>query len=192
MNISEKKIVSVTYDLYVGGENGAEQELMEQATQEAPLTFCFGIGMMLPRFEEELKGKKVGDKFDFTINHTEAYGEADDQNIIDLSKDIFMVDGKFDDEMITEGNIVPLMDNEGNRINAQIVSVNEDTVTVDLNHPLAGEDLHFIGEVIEVREATEQELAMFMNPGGCGGGCGCSSDDCGDGGCGDSGCGCGH
>ncbi len=188
MNISEKKIVSVSYDLYVGGEDGAEQELMEQAPKEQPLTFCFGIGMMIPKFEENLKGKKVGDKFDFTIESAEAYGEYEDENLVDLPKSIFEVNGKFDDEMVSEGNIVPLMDADGNRINAVVLKVNEETVSFDFNHPLAGEDLHFIGEVLEVREATQEEMDMFLNP-GCGGGCGdCSSDDCGD----SCGCGCGH
>jgi FKBP-type peptidyl-prolyl cis-trans isomerase SlyD len=184
MKISEKKIVSVSYDLYVDGEEGAEQELMEQAPKTQPLVFCFGIGMMLPGFEKELEGKKAGDKFDFTINHADAYGEYDDENVMDLPKNIFMVDGKFDDEMISEGNIVPLMDSDGNRLNAMVVKINPDTVTVDFNHPLAGENLHFIGEVLEVRNATEEEINMYLNP-GCGG---CSSDDCGD----SCSCGCGH
>jgi len=180
MKISEKKIVSVSYDLYVDGEEGAEQELMEQAPKEKPLTFCFGLGMMLPKFEEELNGKQVGDKFDFTIACADAYGEYDDENLVDLPKNIFMVDGKFDDEMVTEGNIVPLMDAEGNRLNAMVVQINPDTVKVDFNHPLAGENLHFVGEILEVRDATEQEINMILNP-GCGG---CSSHNSSDG-CGD-------
>jgi FKBP-type peptidyl-prolyl cis-trans isomerase SlyD len=93
--------------------------------------------------------------------------------------------------MVKEGNLVPLMDSEGNRVNAMVVSIGTDVVTVDLNHPLAGEDLHFVGEVIEVRDATEAEIKAFLNPGGGCGSCGCSSDDCGDGGCGEGSCGCG-
>ena len=181
--IAVKKMVTATYDLYVGGENG-EEELMEQATRQQPLTFCFGIGMMLKRFEKNLKGKKAGDKFDFVIDYTEAYGEYEDENIVDLPKNIFEIEGKFDSEMIAEGNFVPLMDNNGNRVNATVVKIDENTVTVDLNHPLAGENLHFIGEIIDVRDATEEELIGFLNP-GCG--CSCSSDGCGD----SCGCGCG-
>jgi FKBP-type peptidyl-prolyl cis-trans isomerase SlyD len=103
---------------------------------------------------------------------------------------------KVDEEMVFEGNVVPLMDNEGNRINAQVVSVSDTHVKVDLNHPLAGENLHFKGTVLEVREATEKELAALTG-GGCGS-CGCGDGGCGDGSCGDeeesgscgSGCGC--
>jgi FKBP-type peptidyl-prolyl cis-trans isomerase SlyD len=188
MKIAEKKIVSVTYDLYVDSDSG-KPELMESATKDAPLTFCFGIGMMLPKFEEHLLGKKVGDKFDFVIKSEDAYGNYEDEGVMDLPKSIFEVDGKFDNEMVVVDQIVPLMDSEGNRLNAMVVSIGEDTVKVDLNHPLAGEDLHFKGEVIEVRDATEQELNMFLNP-GCGGGCGggCSSTDD----CGEKSCGCGN
>lgn len=186
MSISEKKMVSVTYDLYVGGQD--QPELMEQATKEQPLTFCYGIGMMLDNFESNLAGKKVGDKFDFVIDHTKAYGEYDDANIIDLPKNIFEVDGKFDNEVVSEGNVVPLMDADGNRLNAMVVSIGEENVTVDLNHPLAGEDLHFMGEIIEVRDATEEELNAILSPAGGCSGCG---GGCGDGDCDDSSCGCG-
>lgn len=177
----KKSFVALTYDLYVGEEN--EKELMEQATEEQPLTFYTGLGMMLDKFEAEIAPLKVGDSFDFVIPVDDAYGEYEDEKIIELPKNIFEVDGAIDEEMIAEGNMVPLVDSEGNRINASIVSVGEDIVTVDINHPLAGEDLHFIGKVIEMREATEEELkAVFSSGCGCGSG-GCDSGDCG-GGCG--------
>ena len=152
---------------------------MESTSKEQPLVFCQGIGMMLPKFEEQVAGLKVGDTFDFTISHKDAYGEYDEECLMDLSRKIFEVDGKFDDDMIFEGNIVPLMDSEGNRLNAQVVAVSDDTVSVDLNHPLAGEDLHFIGEIIDVRAATEEEIASFTKR-GCGCDCDCSTcdDDC--------------
>lgn len=182
MSISENKIVSVSYDLYVKTEGG-DPELMESATADKPLTFCYGIGMMLPKFEAELKGLKVGDKFDFVIPCDDAYGEYNEEHVVDLPKNIFEVEGKFDSEMIFVGNVVPLMDAEGNRLNAEVLEIGEDTVTVDLNHPLAGEDLHFVGNVLDSHEATEEELKAFMGGGGCSG---CS---CGDGGCSDEGCG---
>jgi FKBP-type peptidyl-prolyl cis-trans isomerase SlyD len=190
MSIQNNKMVSVTYDLYVGGEN-EEPELMEQATAQNPLTFCFGIGMMLAEFEKNLHGLKVSDTFDFKIDSKDAYGEYDDENLVDLPREIFEVDGKLDENMVFVGNVVPLMDSDGTRINAQVVEISDKTIKVDFNHPLAGETLHFKGSVLEVRDATEQELASFMG-GGCSGGC----SGCG-GGCGDdhdaegSSCGCG-
>jgi len=192
MNISEKKIVSVSYELYVQAEN-EKPELMETAPADKPLIFCFGIGMMLQKFEEELKEKKAGDKFDFTIACEDAYGEYNEEHVIDLPKNIFEVDGKFDDELVYVGNVVPLMDSEGNRLNAEVLSVDDENVSVDLNHPLAGENLHFKGEVIDVHEASEEEMSTFLGGGGCGSGC----ESCESGGCGDDhnhdsgGCGCG-
>lgn len=195
MSISEKSIVSVSYDLYVKTEGG-EPELMESAPADKPLTFCFGIGMMLPKFESQLSELKVGDKFDFVIPCDEAYGAYNEEHVIDLPKNIFEVDGKFDDEMIFVGNVVPLMDAEGNRINAEVIEVADETVTVDVNHPLAGEDLNFIGEVLDIHDATEEEIKSFLGGGGCSG-CSCGDGGCDDeacdssaGGCGSGSCGC--
>jgi|BarGraIncu00222A_1022003.scaffolds.fasta_scaffold01520_3 FKBP-type peptidyl-prolyl cis-trans isomerase SlyD len=185
MKITANKAVSAEYELYVDGETEGELELMEKATSEQPLSFVYGLGMMLPKFEENLFGLEVGDKFDFVINTEDGYGEYDDESVLDLDRAIFEIDGKLDEEMIYEGNVVPLMDNEGNRINAQVVTITDTHVKVDLNHPLAGETLHFKGSVLEVREASEKELEALMG-GGCGSGCGC-----GDGGCGSGSCGCG-
>ncbi len=195
MNISEKMIVSVAYDLYVKTEGG-DPELMESATTEQPLTFCYGIGMMLPKFETELQGKNIGDKFDFVIPTNDAYGPYNEDHVTDLPKDIFLIAGEFDSETIYAGNIIPLMDAQGNRINAEVVEVGDETVTVDLNHPLAGEDLHFVGSVLDIHEASDEELQSYQgNGGGCGGGCSCDSGSCGDsgsqgGGCGSGSCGC--
>ena len=184
MKITANKSVMAEYELYVDGELEGEQELMEKATVQEPLKFIYGVGMMLPKFEEKLFGLQVGDTFDFTINNEDAYGNYDDDSVLDLERSIFEIDGKLDEEMIFEGNVVPLMDNEGNRVNAQVVTITDTHVKVDLNHPLAGENLHFKGSVLEVREATEKELAS-LSGGGCG--CGCDENGCGDG-CGEGNC----
>ncbi|MGL5563607.1 MAG: FKBP-type peptidyl-prolyl cis-trans isomerase [Tannerellaceae bacterium] len=190
MNISANKMVSVIYDLTVG--EGDQVELMERATPEVPLTFIFGIGQMLEDFEKNLVGLKLGEKFDFTISPEKGYGEYDEEHVVELPKDMFIVDGKFDDEVIKPGNVVPMMDNAGNRLNGSVVSVDDSKVVMDFNHPLAGETLHFKGEVIDVHEPTAEELAAMMPQmtGGCGScGCGDNEGDCSDSGCG-SGCGC--
>ena len=181
MKITANKSVSAEYELYVDGETEGELELMERATAEQPLSFIYGVGMMLPKFEENIFGLATGDKFDFTIENEDAYCPYEDENVLDLDRSIFEIDGKLDEEVVFEGNVVPLMDNEGHRINAQVVEVTDTHVKVDLNHPLAGENLHFKGSILEVREASEKELAALQGGGGCG---------CGSGGCGDEGCGC--
>lgn len=188
MKISANRLVILQYKLNVKNENG-EFELMEETTPEHPLQYFHGMGMMLPKFEEYLDGLDEGDKFEFMLPVADAYGEYENENVIDLPKNIFMIDDKFDTDKVFAGAIVPLVDNEGNRINAEIVEVKDETVTVDLNHPLAGEDLYFSGRIISVTQPSEEELHAMMHH-GCGGSCGggCSCDSCGDGGC--SGCGC--
>lgn len=188
MKISANKFVAVTYDLYVG--EGEERELMEKATREVPLKFIYGTGSMIQAFEDALMGLESGAAFDFTITPENAYGEYNEDYVLDLPKNIFEVDGKFDSEMIQEGNTVPMMDSNGNGMNGSVLEVRDDVVVMDFNHPLAGETLHFKGEVIDVHEPTAEEIAAMTAPAG---GCGCGCDSCG-GGCGDhehgDGCGC--
>jgi len=179
--------MAATYDLYVGDD---KEELMEQATIDKPLCFYSGMGMMLERFESELLALEACDKFDFVIPAEEAYGLYDDEQLIDLPKSIFEVDGKIDERVLFEGNIVPLQDNEGNRINASVVKVEKDTVKVDLNHPLAGENLHFKGTLVVKREADADEIANLFASQGCGGHCGDCAGGCGEGSCGGCGGGC--
>jgi FKBP-type peptidyl-prolyl cis-trans isomerase SlyD len=175
MRISKNKFVSVTYDLNVGEDD--ERELMESATVERPLQFIFGTGSMLPAFEENIKELTPGAKFQFSIMPEDAYGEYDDEHVIELPKDIFEVNGKFDDEYIKEGVTLPMMNADGERMNGSVLQVYDDMVVMDFNHPLAGETLHFSGEILDVHEPTEEEIAAMSGSCGCGD-CGC--DACGD------------
>jgi len=183
MKISDEKVVSVTYDLTVVDENG-EKELMEKATKENPLTFMYGMGMMLPDFEKNIEGLKVGDKFSFTLQPEEAYGEYIEENVVELPKHIFEVDGKFDSEHIVEDATIPMMTETGHRMMGSVLEVKEEVVLMDFNHPLAGEELHFDGEVIDVHEPTPEEIAALTEPGGCNcGDCEDKEEGCGCGGC---------
>ena len=125
--IKPGQFVEATYDLFVGAEN----ELMERATKELPLRFVFGADQMLPSFEAKLKGLKAGDKFEFVIPCNDAYGERDEEHVLELNKDMFIVDGKFDEEMIFPGNTVPMMDASGNRLNGSVLEVKENVVVMD-------------------------------------------------------------
>jgi FKBP-type peptidyl-prolyl cis-trans isomerase SlyD len=184
MKITDSKYVTLTYDLNVG--EGDERELMEQATPERPLEFIFGTNSMLKAFEDNIYGLSEGDSFKFSLTPDEAYGDYDETRIIDLPKSIFEVDGKIDHQMLFEGNTLPMMDSDGNRLTGSVVSITEDTVTMDFNHPLAGETMHFEGVIQGVRDASPEEIAALFS----GGGCGCGNDSCGCGDKGDS-CGCG-
>lgn len=188
MKVENQKVVTLQYDLYVDGENGQE-EMMEKATAEAPLVYCHGEGMMLPAFERAMEGLAEGEAFDFRIPCEEAYGEYDTDGVLQLDKKMFYNgDGEFDSERVYVGAIVPMNTADGQVINAQIAEITKEHVTIDLNHPLAGENLHFVGKVLNIRQVTEGELKALHHRGcgGCGGHCGggdCNGD-CGEGGCG--------
>lgn len=177
MKIEANKYVTLAYDLHVGEDD--ERELMESATKEAPLEFIFGTNSMLQSFENQIEGKVSGDTFTFTLTPDEAYGEYEDEKEIELPKNVFQVDGEIDEEILFEGNTIPMMDTDGNKLMGSIIEVRDDVVLMDFNHPLAGEVMHFTGSVIEVRDASAEEIAALFAPEG--GGCsGCSDDGCGD------------
>ena len=181
METTNNKYLTVAYKLYTI-EDG-EKEFAEEATAAHPFQFISGLGMTLEPFEAELQGLEKGARFDFVIKAADAYGEYDEEHVLDLPREIFLIDGKFDSERITEGAIVPLMTSEGQRVNGSVVEVKPDVVVMDMNHPLAGCDLNFVGEVVESRPATNEELAEAarMMSGGCGGHCGGCGGDCGSG-----------
>ena len=182
----ENKYITVAYTLYAI-ENG-KKELIEEAPVEHPFQFISGLGTVLERFDAEITPLNAGDKFEFIIPCAEAYGEYMPEGVREVSKDMFKIDGVFDAERIYEGAIIPLQDNEGHHFYATVNEVTDTTVTVDLNHPHAGKDLNFCGEVVTSRPATNEEIQSTLNMlSGEGCGCGCCGGDC-EGGC-DEGCG---
>jgi FKBP-type peptidyl-prolyl cis-trans isomerase SlyD len=156
MQITKNTIVSLSYVLKRDNANG---EIIEETRAGDPLVFLYGNGQMLPKFEEHLSTLKTGDAFEFILTSDDAYGEMDQDAIIDLEKSIFVVDGKTDDEMLAIGNVIPMRDEQGHMLQGTVVSVSDDMVRMDFNHPMAGNVLHFKGNVIEVREASAEELS---------------------------------
>jgi FKBP-type peptidyl-prolyl cis-trans isomerase SlyD len=166
MQISKNKVVSLAYQLEVDGE------IVDQAGTENPLQFIFGVGMLLPKFEENIENKKVGEKFEFRLSPSEGYGEVNESAILEFPIDMFMVDGKPEEGLLVEGNVIPMQDRDGNILNGTLVELKDNAVVLDFNHPLAGMDLHFTGSIVEIREATEKELEKGHT-------CGCGNDgDC--------------
>jgi FKBP-type peptidyl-prolyl cis-trans isomerase SlyD len=152
MIIQSNSVVALTYDLYT--KENDQEVFVEKADEENPLVFLYGVGMMLPKFEENLAGLNMGDQYDFHLIAEDAYGLKDENAITELPLDMFG-----DMEMPEIGSVLPLQDNEGNQFRAKVNEINESAVVVDLNHPMAGQDLHFIGKIISVRSATDEELA---------------------------------
>jgi FKBP-type peptidyl-prolyl cis-trans isomerase SlyD len=158
MKITNNTVVSVSYQLHA---NLPQQEKKHIETTDAsqPLTFLFCVGGLIPGFERNLGGLSTGEKFDFVLEANDAYGESDPNAIINLPIDIFKVDNVVDFQILKPGNILPMSDNEGNQMNGKVVSFNDESVKMDFNHPLAGQVLHFKGEVLDVREATSDEIS---------------------------------
>ena len=156
--ISDKKVVTIIYDLSVTDEN-QEKVLVESAEADSPMVFLFGHSGLPEEFEAQLDGKIAGDNFQFSLTPEQAYGEYDEQALVEIPKEVFLIDGKMDDDMLQPGNFLPMADNEGNHMQAKVISVDDKAVQMDFNHPLAGMVMHFTGKVQDVRDATTDELA---------------------------------
>lgn len=181
LEIGKHSMVTLTYDLRIDDEKG---EVIEQATESQPLEFLYGAGTMLPKFESHLAGLSEGQPFTIKLNKNDAYGDINAEAVVELPKQVFLVNGEFDNELIKIGNTVPMMSSNGQRLNGLVLEVNDDIIKMDFNHPLAGEDLFFAGKVLNVREASDEEVAQILS----GGGCGCGSGGCDTSGCGDDSC----
>lgn len=187
--IQPGKYVELGYDLYEVAADGS-QKLVHHTDVEDPEKFVFGVtrGMIAP-LEKAVEGLEAGGEFDIIVKCDEAFGPHDPEHVVTLERDIFVVDGKFDDKTIKPGALVPMMTADGFRINGLVKAVSTEDVTMDFNHPLAGKDVRFAGKILTVRDATPEELQPMH---GCGCGCGDCGDGCGDDcDCGDDHCGCG-
>ena len=195
MKIEANKVVEFSYELEVDGQ------VVDRTTKERPLDYIHGTGSLLPKLEAHIEGMEPGATFDVTLSPADGYGEVDPSRIIDLPKAAFEVNGEVREDLLVPGNTIPMMNSMGGVIPGVVLEVSEDSVKMDLNHQMAGKTLHFTGEVLSVREATEKELTEglhgeFVHSCGCGG-ChggsdcgGCEGGHCGEQHDGDCGCGC--
>ncbi len=184
MLCEKDKVVSINYTL-----KGDDGNIIDSSEGKAPLEYLHGRNYLLPKLEEMITGKNPGDKFSAVLEAKDGYGEYNPDLVVDVPR------SDFDTSMpIETGMAFQAMTDQGPRI-VYVKEVKEDSVTIDGNHDLAGKRLHFDIEILDVREATVDELQSGMvggGCGGCGGGCGgdCGGDcNCG-GGCGGCGGGC--
>ncbi|NOR86512.1 MAG: peptidylprolyl isomerase [Bacteroidales bacterium] len=155
MKIAKNTVVSMTYIL---SENDVQGNLIQEVSKDQPFVVLFGAGSLLPKFENALEGLKTGDTFGFSLNSNDAYGEQNPQAIMDIDKKIFEVEGKIDEEMLKVGNSIPMQNDQGQPLSGMVKEITDDKVIMDFNHPLAGVNLHFTGEILELREASAEEL----------------------------------
>jgi len=178
MNIADKMYVAIDYTLTL--ESGQE---IDKSPEGEPLGFITGTGQIIPGLEKALMGRAAGDSAKLVVEPEDAYGPMKDDLLQEIPQSQFPSDIDIKPGMAFEaqGPNGPFM--------ITVAKINEDeTVTVDLNHPMAGKQLHFDVKVLEVREPTAEEIAQAAARFSAG--CGCGSDDADTNSCG-SGCSCG-
>jgi FKBP-type peptidyl-prolyl cis-trans isomerase SlyD len=149
MQIGAKKAVTLTYTL----KNDAG-EVLGKSEEKEPLTYLHGVGNIVPGLEAALEGKAAGDKVEVTLTPEQGYGERDEKAIRNFPRRRL----KIPDNKLQVGARFPI-ELEGGYLIGTVLALRGDYVTVDTNHPLAGLTLHFDVAVVEVRDATEEELA---------------------------------
>ncbi|KEA62377.1 FKBP-type peptidyl-prolyl cis-trans isomerase SlyD [Marinobacterium lacunae] len=148
MQIAANAVVSIHYRL-----TNAEGEQLDSSEGQDPLAYLHGASNIIPGLENALAGKGVGDKLSVTVEPEEAYGPVKDELVQDVDR------SNFEGIDVIEPGMQFMAQTPWGQQPVTVVKVQEDTVTLDGNHPLAGQTLSFDVEVVEVREATEEELS---------------------------------
>jgi FKBP-type peptidyl-prolyl cis-trans isomerase SlyD len=161
MKIEKNSHVSLIYELREGNHQG---RLIEALEATRPLTFIYGTGRLLHEFESRISFLGSGDSFSFVLNSEDAYGDRREDLIINIPLTLFEKEGKIDEEICRTGNEVPMVDSEGHPITGVICEIGDSYVKMDFNHPMAGIDLFFSGKIIDVRIASDEEIARTNNP----------------------------
>ncbi len=183
------KHVELAYEIFVVS-NGKDVSVYK-FDESHPDGFVFGMDQtMIDGFMKHIEGLGQGSDFDFTLEPKDAFGERNPDFMMELDKNIFEVNGEFDSEKVYEGAMVPMMTQEGMRVEGRVLSITRNKVKIDFNHQLAGEKVRYKGKVLVVRDATQEELTPkhSCSCGDCGSDCDCEGGGE-SGGC--SGCSCG-
>jgi FKBP-type peptidyl-prolyl cis-trans isomerase SlyD len=182
MVIEKNRVVTIDYKL-----RDAEGAVIDESEASEPLIYLHGNDNIIPGLEKHLLGKAAGDEVACVVPAQEGYGERDEALVFQVNKSEFGEGSSIEPGMQFEAQ-----GEDGAQL-VTVQSIEGDEVTIDANHPLAGEELHFTVKVVEVREATLEELEHGHVHGGCDCDGECGDGECGDGqgkGCGHGGCGC--
>lgn len=157
MQITTRKVVSLHYTLH--GDDG---DLIDQATPDEPFFYIHGTGNIIPGLERALEGKSVGAKFNIAIPPEDGYGERDDEQVQTASRSEF-----HGVDHIEPGMHFQVETDHGMHL-VTVIDVDGDDITLDGNHPLAGQTLNFNVEIVAIRDATKEELdhGHVHGPGG--------------------------
>ena len=176
MQIAKDSVVKLHYTLY--DDDGLE---LHSSVGKTPLEYIHGKGMLISGLEAMLEGKEAGAKFKAVIEPSEAYGEFNKNLIVEIPRSQFETDMPIEIGMAFQAGTT-----DGSSVLVHVIGINDDIITVDGNHELAGKRLTFDVEVVSVRKASDTELSSA----GSGESCDCGSGGCG-GGCSGCGGGCG-
>ncbi len=147
MKIADNKVALIHYTL-----TNATQDVLDSSEGQEPLAYIHGHGHIVPGLENALDGRSKGDRFSVTVSAQEGYGEHDEHLTQSVPRQMFSgVDE------IEVGMQFHAQTEQGMQV-VTVVEVADDTITIDGNHPLAGQDLHFDIEVVDVRDASAEEL----------------------------------
>ena len=166
MTIDDHAIVTMTYEVRDGGPSGP---LLERMDANYPFKFMFGTGRMLPAWERRMYGLKSGIGFSFQLGPDDAYGKPSEEHILRAPIHIFQNEREqIEPGLLEKGQYITLTDADGKAVNAKILDWNEEEVTLDANHALAGKTLFFSGAILNVRKATVDELIrkQYIEEGG--------------------------
>lgn len=156
MTVDVNTVVSLSYKLT--NHNTGEQ--IEETLADRPMQFLYGIERVIPAFEEAIHGLKTGESFTVSIEASDAYGTRNEEQVVTIPINIFFDEsGALNTEHIFEGALLPMTDGNGNHLRGLVVKINAEDILMDFNHPLAGINLHFNGEILDVRAATEDEIS---------------------------------
>ncbi len=157
MEISKDKVATLNYVL-----KNDQGEVMDQSN-DGQFAYLHGANNIIPGLEKALEGKRVGDKVSVTVAPEEGYGERDLGQIQQVPRNMFPADID-----IQPGMQFQAQSPDGQMMVVMVTAVNDDTISVDGNHPLAGENLHFEVEIVDVRDASGEELehGHVHGPGG--------------------------
>jgi len=162
LTVEKDLVVTIDYSLEV---NGSEID-------SGPIQFIQGHGNIIPGLENQIEGMRLGDKKEVWVKAEEAYGHYNPELEFEVSRESFPEDFE-----IKLGQPMRMQDGQGNIFTGVAVAISDESVKMNLNHPLAGKDLLFKTKVTNLRPATEEEIKQGSLAQGCSG---CSSGDCGD------------
>ncbi len=148
MKITDNSVVSIHYTL--SNDTGA---ILDQSTEDNPLIYLHGKGNIVAGLEKALTGKTTGTKLEVTVPPEEGYGNREEYMVETVNRSMFegLDEISIGKQFHAEGNTGPVV--------VTVTKIDGDDITIDGNHPLAGENLNFTVEVVAIREATEDELA---------------------------------